>query len=212
MAVGSVGGILPDHLSVPEEVERDQPTEREEVLEEQKAEETEEVKAASGDVQQEESTSKAIVPAVPDPRKEMWDEWGQRVEVWSSVKEIADRAVGSVVASLSESTPSQPLGIGFSLEPTPVPWSAVENAWTSHRNSRKTRREWVEESGAKAGEEKEVEKEEAKEEVPVDEVIERIKRDNTLDPHEQRLLGCIVDPGLWIFTFFVIFFFNRNHF
>ncbi|KIJ44017.1 hypothetical protein M422DRAFT_169052, partial [Sphaerobolus stellatus SS14] len=61
---------------------------------------------------------------------------------------------------------------------------------------------WVEEFSGKTAGEKEREKEsEGTDQPPVDEVIEKVKRDSSLEPHEQRLLGCIVDPALMTTSF-----------
>ncbi|KAH7923865.1 AAA-domain-containing protein [Leucogyrophana mollusca] len=131
---------------------------------------------------------------------DMWHEWSNRVEVWSSVKQIADRAVGSVVSA------AQPHREPSSLEPTVVPWSAIHRAWSAKRSSRDLRKSWVKESTTKISREKDVEEEhdedaEEGDSTTVDETIESIKQDPDLDQHEQRLLSCIVDTTSLSTTF-----------
>ncbi|KAF8580891.1 AAA-domain-containing protein [Ramaria rubella] len=129
---------------------------------------------------------------------DMWNDWGQRVEVWTTVKEIADRAVGSVVAS-SDGDPDES---SVTLDPTPIPWSAVHSAWISQRNSRSARRAWIEESSGRASGDEDLTKTTGNAKAPdIDEVIERVKQDADLDQHETRLLGCIVDSSSMTTTF-----------
>jgi hypothetical protein len=127
----------------------------------------------------------------------MWEDWGKRIEVWPNVLQIADRAVGSVVAtwppvSLSGKTEKS------TLDPTPIPWSALQKAWAAQRSSRDLRKAWLKHSSRKPvqGQKKDDDEDEDVE-VMVDEVVEKIKHDPDLDQHEQRLLPCIVDSGLY---------------
>lgn len=124
----------------------------------------------------------------------MWDDWGKRVEVWTTVKQIADRAVGSVVVANS----NRPKSDKSTLEPTTIPWSIVHSAWSAHRSSRDLRKAWMKESSGKTTreqDEEDDEDEDGMEEEDEDDVLERIKNDPDLDQHEQRLLSCIVDTG-----------------
>ena len=174
MALASVGGALPP-LDVPflesalgqAEVDGTQPTERADLV-------------------------------------RMWDAWGRVVVVWSVVKQVADRALGSVSIaqqehelqsksqSKSRKTPK------LTLDPTVVPWSAIARAFLTKASASAMRRHWAVET-AKMGE-REGGEESANadgkrgREEEVDEVIERVKQESDLDEHEQRLLGCIVDP------------------
>ncbi|KAH7915013.1 hypothetical protein BJ138DRAFT_1123072 [Hygrophoropsis aurantiaca] len=130
---------------------------------------------------------------------DMWHEWSNRIEVWEGVKQIADRAVGSVVSALE---PGQPSG----LEPTTVSWSAVHHAWAAKRSSRDVRKSWMKDSTAKISREKDAEEERDEDEdeadaSTVDETLESIKQDPDLDQHEQRLLSCIVDTTSMSTTF-----------
>jgi hypothetical protein len=125
-------------------------------------------------------------------KEDMWDDWSNRVEAWTSVRQIADRALGSVVAS--QRLPKQKK---LGLEPTPVSWAAVRHAWAARRSARDLRKSFMREPGAKIVQ-KDPEAEEDHEEgdqEKVDEVLERVKQDPELEQHEQRLLSCIVDTG-----------------
>lgn len=141
---------------------------------------------------------------------EMWEDWSTRVELWTSIRQIADRAVGSVVSSsiispaVSPSTTSKALGA--TLEPTSVSWSAIHRAWAAQRSSRDLRRAWSKDARVRVPRESQhddatedeldaFELEDHEEDRPIDEVVEKVKQDEDLDNHEKRLLGCIVDPG-----------------
>lgn len=139
----------------------------------------------------------------------MWDAWGRVVAVWSVVKQVADRALGSVFVAqrdseLQHQTRSKRIP-KLSLDPTVVPWSAIAQSFLTKASAGAMRRHWAKEI-AKGGE-IETAKEQNEEgnidgksgrkgrEDEVDEVIERVKQDPDLDQHEQKLLGCIVDPS-----------------
>ena len=132
----------------------------------------------------------------------MWDAWGYVVAIWSVIKQAVDCALGGVLTarpelqgqqqSKSQRTP------GLTLDPTVVPWTAVAQAFLTKASAGAMRRHRAKEI-AEAGEGKEGEEDvdadgRREREDEVDEVIERVKRDPDLDEHEQRLLGCIVDP------------------
>ncbi|KIP09632.1 hypothetical protein PHLGIDRAFT_102653 [Phlebiopsis gigantea 11061_1 CR5-6] len=135
----------------------------------------------------------------PEPAaRRMWEDWGREVEVWPSVLKVADRAVGQAVAASSK---IQLKSTKASLEPVPVEWSAVYEAWGLHRTVREMRKAWVQHSLPKVSEEEEAKKQNGGEEEQTDEVIERLKRDPDLEQHEQRLLGCIVDTASISTTF-----------
>ncbi|KAH9856997.1 AAA-domain-containing protein [Lenzites betulinus] len=131
-------------------------------------------------------------------KAQLWEHWGRTVEVWPNVQRIADRAVGSVVAAQQAYLPSN-----RSLEPTPVPWSAVFDAWAADRSSQDM---WktlfsTPPSGKLPRENEEEERAEVEDEADVDEIIEKLRRNPDLDEHEQRLLGCIVDTASITTTF-----------
>lgn len=120
------------------------------------------------------------------------------METSNEVKQIADQAVGVVIAqnAAAERKAKKP-----TLGPVSVPWEVVFKAWADQRSARDVRKTWMQKSSTKSvkdqDEDEDNEDEESKE--AVDEVVERIKRDPYLDQHAQRLLGCIVDAGMFIF-------------
>lgn len=180
MAVGEIGGVLPESFESPFSAVHQGAGPLEEQSQGEPVNEEEDFTS---------STSTTII------RTDMWGQWGERVESWSNVKEIADRAVGSVVGALVTGKVSDTHITNPSLDPTPVPWSTVYSAWRSQRHSRRRRKVWIEESTSKVEDDRAKPGEEEAQ-VENDEVIERVKRDHTLDSHESRLLGCIVDPGI----------------
>ncbi|KAF9453212.1 AAA-domain-containing protein [Macrolepiota fuliginosa MF-IS2] len=120
----------------------------------------------------------------------MWDEWGNKVEVWSDVRRIADRVVGNIMSARSKSDKT-------SLESTIVPWSTVEKAWASHKASSNLRKQWLKDASPGRGMREEDQDEDEDDEGQArsaDEVVERLKNDGELDDHEERLLSCIVNP------------------
>lgn len=154
------------------------------------------------------------VPPVTRPDLvRMWDAWGRVVVVWSVVKQVVDRALGSVlIAQQEHELQSQQSRCRktsrLTLDPTVVPWSAIARAFLTKASAGTMRRHWAKET-AKAGEgevakegedDADVDGRKGREE-EVDEVIERVKQEPDLDEHEQRLLGCIVDPREPIFSF-----------
>ena len=133
----------------------------------------------------------------------MWDEWGKRVEVWTIVKQIADRAVGSMVAANS----SQPKSDKSTLEPTAIPWSTVYRAWSAQRSSRDLRKAWMKESSGKTLREQDEEDDEDEDDMEKEndsDILERIKQDPSLEQHEQKLLPCIVDAGMLATTTYML--------
>lgn len=108
----------------------------------------------------------------------MWESWGNEIEAWQNVRIIADRAMGSVMALHHLS------GKKATLESTLVPWTALQTAW-AHESSREK------------GDDLAMDQQEdpSKTELGNDKVVESIKNDPDLDPHEHRLISCIVDPS-----------------
>ncbi|KZV86561.1 AAA-domain-containing protein [Exidia glandulosa HHB12029] len=207
MAIGNIGGVL-EHLPLPHpppaiaapatEVVADtastEPVTVEAAVDPPAPEPTEElapILEIKADVEA------ALTPALPDvetakeivAEADMLEEWGHRVEPWSTVKEIADRAMGAVVSA------DLPRPAVRTLEPIHVPWQAVRDSWRTQRSAHHTRRSWVREAGLPGVDEEADGKTEGPEVGEVDEVVERIKRDQSLNSHEQRLLGCIVDTA-----------------
>ena len=133
----------------------------------------------------------------------MWDAWGRVVIVWNVIKQVADRALGSVSTAQEHELQNQPQSRSRkipkpTLDPTVVPWSAIARAFLTKASAGAMRRHWATETAkvgeAEGGEEGTSVGGKRGREEEVDEVIERVKQDTDLDEHEQRLLGCIVDP------------------
>ncbi|KAH7107488.1 AAA-domain-containing protein [Auriculariales sp. MPI-PUGE-AT-0066] len=146
---------------------------------------------ASTDTQSE--SDSAPPPNAPLLGVEMFKEWEHRIEAWTTVKEIADRAVGSVVSSqlkeLRAKTKSTSSSDGIL-----VPWEA--------RGHRDTRKAWIRETaGASSTTDEENANAKVQRDGELDEVVERLKRDSSLNAHEQRLLGCIVNTATMPTTF-----------
>ncbi|KAG6878708.1 hypothetical protein C0993_011523 [Termitomyces sp. T159_Od127] len=135
----------------------------------------------------------------PAAHEQMWEDWGNRIEVWQDVRRIADRALGNTLAAAASGA-AEP-----TLESTTVPWSAVHTAWAAHRSAKDLRSSWLKEAFSvhKVAWEQEKPDESLQEDTQehFDEVVERVKSDAELERHEERLLGCIVDSGtLFIMT------------
>ncbi|KAG1803621.1 uncharacterized protein HD556DRAFT_1533135 [Suillus plorans] len=133
-------------------------------------------------------------------KDDMWEDWSNQFEPWTSVRQIADRAVGSVVSS------GLPQQKKLGLEPTPVPWATVHHAWAAQRSAHSQRKSFMRDSvkilkQKDAEEEHEDAENEETEGEKVDEVVERVRQDPYLEQHEQRLLSCIVDPASLSTTF-----------
>ena len=117
----------------------------------------------------------------------MWDDWGNKIEVWTTVKHIGDQAVGRVISL--ESARSSPSSI-------PISWVHVCGAWADQRASHDLRKAWIQQSSnGPAGEDQQDKDRGYGRERQVDDIVETVKHDPYLDAHEQRLLGCIVDSG-----------------
>ncbi|KAJ7470702.1 hypothetical protein FB451DRAFT_1352208 [Mycena latifolia] len=152
----------------------------------------------SGSSQEGEVDASPLSEPIPtkSPKHGMWKDWGDRIEVWSTVRAVADRAVGSTVASADNAAKR-------TLDATPITWPAIDSAWAAHRASRNLRKTWMKEASSpsksvREQDEDEDQEEDEDEEVgeeEVDEVVERVKNDPDLDAHEQRLLACIVNSA-----------------
>ncbi|OCH95005.1 AAA-domain-containing protein [Obba rivulosa] len=129
----------------------------------------------------------------------MWEEWSGTLELWVNIRRMADRAVGSVIAARTASSSAKP-----TLESTPIPWSAIYDAWAIDKSAQdvwKTLLEPAQKIARDHPDEVKEEDENDDDEEDIDEIVERVKRDPDLDQHEQRLLGCIVDPASLSTTF-----------
>ncbi|KZO95693.1 AAA-domain-containing protein [Calocera viscosa TUFC12733] len=136
--------------------------------------------------------------------EEVWKEWGRRVEPWSVIRGVASRAVGGVVAEQVQAGAASTSSAGSTstLDPTPIPWTAVLDAWTAQRTSHTARKAWLDSVRAASVLPPEADEPLVDAEAERgDEVIERVRRSEDLEESEQRLLGCIVDPVTMPTTF-----------
>ncbi|KAL0570823.1 hypothetical protein V5O48_011138 [Marasmius crinis-equi] len=191
MGIGAVGGALqPEGADVL-------------VAQETKAEDGQAVPALDETQSQKESEEASEESAKPESEREqstppsMWEDWGNRIEMWHSVRRIADRALGSVVASSTSASTSEKKP---TLERTLVDWQDVKRAWDSVNGVLDVRRSWLKEALPSALSAEHAESEETPK-GPRDEVVEAVKNDPDLDHHEQRLLPSIVDAGSMSTTF-----------
>ena len=130
--------------------------------------------------------------------KKMWEDWGNRIENWSAVKQIADQAVGNMISQGSAATSGAKAG---TLETVVVGWGDIHRAWAAQRTSHDIRKAWMQKSYVKSPREQEEADEdgdEGKLAEGTDEVVERLKQDPELDSHQQELLGCIVDASEYL--------------
>ncbi|KAJ3937082.1 MAG: hypothetical protein NXY57DRAFT_983043 [Lentinula lateritia] len=127
-----------------------------------------------------------------DPK--MWEAWGSQLESWSTVKDIAHRAIGGVVAS-REAT-KRP-----TLEHTNVSWSDVHYAWGAVHGALEYRKSWLKDSVPVARKLEDEPETEQRAKLGYDQVIESVKNDPEIDPHEQRLLSSIVDAATMTTSF-----------
>ncbi|EMD38415.1 hypothetical protein CERSUDRAFT_113573 [Gelatoporia subvermispora B] len=127
-----------------------------------------------------------------------WEEWSRHIELWVNIRRVADRAVGRVIAARAAGISGKP-----TLDPTPIPWTAVYDAWAHDKSAQDVWKVLLEPAQkiSRDPTDEANEEDEGEEEADVDEIVERIKRDPDLDQHEQRLLGCIIDPASLSTTF-----------
>ena len=124
----------------------------------------------------------------------IWEEWGNKIETWSNVRKVADRAMGSVMVQQNT--------LDFVDKPpsalTVVPWSAVESAWVACMRLDSTRSSWLtEHSGYKMDDDQDDGGGKILD-APgssSDKVVENLKNDPDLDEHTARLLPCIVNTS-----------------
>jgi len=130
--------------------------------------------------------------AKESPDRSLWEGWGNKIEVWSNVRKIADRAIGSVMSTQRSLSHQEKV----TLLPTVVPWSAVHAAWTSYHSVIDPRKHWLRDVIGHTS---------LSDDLPegadslvsagsgADKEVENVKNDPDLDQHETRLLPCIVD-------------------
>jgi hypothetical protein len=126
------------------------------------------------------------------PKTPMWEEWGNKLESWSSVRKISDRAIGSVLV--------QQYGLKYEKKSsvvTLVSWNAVQSAWMACNQLGMTRAMWLKETfGDKMDTKGDHEDKTLRAPGSTsDQVVENLRNDPDLDPYEARLLPCIVDAS-----------------
>jgi hypothetical protein len=121
----------------------------------------------------------------------MWEEWSNKLESWSNVRKIADRAISSVILQ------QHGLRHENTSSPTLVPWTAVQLAWVACSQSGNTRAMWLKNAfGVKLDDHEDAENKTLHSPgSSSDKVVENLKNDPDQDPHEARLLPCIVDAS-----------------
>ncbi|KAJ4488114.1 hypothetical protein J3R30DRAFT_3695761 [Lentinula aciculospora] len=124
----------------------------------------------------------------------MWEAWGGQLEPWSTVKDIAHRAIGGVVASRKAT--ERP-----TLDHTDVSWSDVHYAWGAVHGALEYRKSWLKDSVPVVRKPDHEPGTEQTTKAEYDEVIESVKNDPEIDPHEQRLLSSIVDAATMTTSF-----------
>ncbi|KAH9063373.1 P-loop containing nucleoside triphosphate hydrolase protein [Lactarius vividus] len=118
------------------------------------------------------SPLESVTPENTSNATRMWEDWGNRITAWAQVKLIADQAVGRVVSSsLRGGEMVKP-----SLSAAPVLWEHVCGAWANRSTG--GQQAWDDET-----------------EPEVDDIVESVRHEPSLDMHEQRLVGCIVDSA-----------------
>lgn len=78
---------------------------------------------------------------------------------------------------------------------TEIAWDTVGSAWESLHSGDRQRREWIGRQRQQSPTSASPLMDSPDAFTETDDVIERVKADQTLDTHEKRLLGCIVDPS-----------------
>ncbi|KAH9043171.1 hypothetical protein EDB85DRAFT_918970 [Lactarius pseudohatsudake] len=130
-----------------------------------------------------------VAPENTSNTARMWEDWGNRITAWAQVKPIADQAVGRVVSSsLRGGEMVKP-----SLSAASVLWDHVCGAWADRWASHGLRKAWMQRSAGRSAGGQQVWDDET--ESQVDDIVESVKHEPSLDMHEQRLVGCIVDSA-----------------
>jgi hypothetical protein len=126
-----------------------------------------------------------VVPS--SSQQKMWADWGDRIELWSNVRRVADHALGRVVSNRQESKSKA------TLEATEVPWSTISEQWYSAISQSSFKKNWIQGAMPSTTEEGATLEGNAGPEESIDDIVERLKNDPDLDQHEQRLLNTIVN-------------------
>ncbi|KAG8892774.1 hypothetical protein FRB99_002444 [Tulasnella sp. 403] len=134
-----------------------------------------------------------------DRCKDVMDvEWERSLVDFDRLQEVAKRAMGLVMVEKG----SQENGsiLESQDQHTKMSWHDVSFAWHAIKEIEYERKAWVSSQRQHMGDRRSAFT--SQEALPeTDEVVERVKADPNLDPHEKRLLGCIVDPTSMPTTF-----------
>lgn len=121
----------------------------------------------------------------------MFDQWSEHLQEWVHMKQIADRAVGSAIAT-------NPSVLHTSINSTPVTWADLHRAWDASNSSVGARQAWIDETLESKEDTSSAEETDPKDASEYyDEVLEAVKQDGNLTTHERRLLSCFVSPGVY---------------
>ncbi|KAJ3786811.1 hypothetical protein GGU10DRAFT_374546 [Lentinula aff. detonsa] len=204
MAIGQLGGKLSEEsvsnkggFSTPADpLSKDETGQSEGVLEQTSTVDShtsDEVSSSSSSSPIQASKQASVHKRMWDDTK-MWDAWGSQLEPWSTVRDIAHRAIGGVVASREAS--KRP-----TLEHTDVSWADVHYAWRAVHGALEYRKTWLKDSVPVMRKPEDESGIQQTVKAGYDEVIENVKNDPDIDPHEQRLLSSIVDAATMTTTF-----------
>lgn len=117
------------------------------------------------------------------------DSFADAIWPWLTIQHLASIAIGHSLSSRPSSKETVDTGV-------PITWRAIAEASIHEEAGESQAADFIANYGASAKDKTNPNSHQGKSEVePVrDPVIEAIKRDKSLNTHEKRLLGCIVDP------------------
>jgi hypothetical protein len=134
-----------------------------------------------------------LTSSVQNELVDIRDSFADSVWPWLTVQHLASIAIGHTLASPAASDTSEKSAI-------PITWRAIGEASIFEEAVESQAAEFiascsVNDKTAAAAESSTVGDTDRKDAEPIrDPVVEEIKKDKTLNMHEKRLLGCIVDP------------------
>ncbi|KAI9446395.1 hypothetical protein H4582DRAFT_2116806 [Lactarius indigo] len=125
-----------------------------------------------------------VAPENMSNAAKMWEDWGNRITAWA-------QAVGRVVSS---SLHSQEM-VKPSLSAASVLWDHVCGAWAGRWASHGLRKAWMQRSAGRSAGGQHGKAWDDETDTQVDDIVESVRHEPSLDMHEHRLLGCIVDSA-----------------
>ncbi|KAJ3824363.1 hypothetical protein EV361DRAFT_944916 [Lentinula raphanica] len=194
MAIGQVGGRLSEDV-VSNKGGFSTPTSPIKEDESEQSEDTSSQTVNHGS----DASNEVVAPSISSATRmaddsKMWEAWGNQLEPWLTVKDIAHRTIGGVVASREP-------GKRPTLDHTDVSWADVHYAWRAVHGALEYRKTWLKDSVPVLRKPEDEPGAEDPAKANYDEVIENVKSDPDIDPHEQRLLSSIVDAATMTTTF-----------